>query len=147
MASSSSGCANPAWHSAQASPPAYHALYPPSFYYPAYPAHHDHDPRLIAILQHGALLEFDNFKLVESKYTGKSLQRWAASFADTFGHVDGVEAALEMMMMRNEGIEGDAARAFIATLVNALRDAQSAQPAARTPLRQLDRRDLGFDLR
>ena len=105
----------------------------PSAYYPAHSVPHDSyalqgDPRLLSIVQHAAKLELGKLKLLESKYRGKELRRWAASFADTFGHVDGVEAALGIVL-RNEGIEGDAAP-FVETLVHALRDAQSAQPAS-----------------
>ena len=132
MASSSSGSAHPSWYyNTPAYPSPYHAVpYPPHAYDAAQAAQHDFyalhgDQRLLAIVQHGALLDFDTLNLLESKYRGKDLRRWAASFVDTFGHADGVEEALNIVL-RNEGIQGDVAP-FISNLVSALRDA--AQPA------------------
>ena len=115
----------------QAYPSVYNALrYPPNAYDAALAARHDFyapqgDQRLIAIVQHGANLEFDKLKLLESKHRGEDLRRWADHFQQSFGDVDGVEEALNIVM-RNEGL-GDAAP-FISTLVHALRDKQSAQP-------------------
>ena len=129
---SSSGSAHPTWHyNTQTYPSPYHALpYPPNGYDADQAAHHDlyalGDQRLIAIVQHGAELEFDKLKLLESKYRGKELRRWADNFQQSFGDVDGVEEALNIVM-RNEGI-GDAA-AFVSILVHALRD-KHAQPAS-----------------
>lgn len=95
-------------------------------------AHHDFyalgDQRLIAMVHHGANLELDKLKLLESRYRGKEWRRWADNFKQSFGDVDGVEEALNIVM-RNEGIEGDSAP-FISTLVHALRDKPSAQPAS-----------------
>ena len=132
---SSSGSAHPAWHyNTQTYPSPYHAPlpYPPNGYDADQAAHHDFyafgDQRLIAIVQHGANLEFDKLKLLESKYRGKELRRWADNFKQSYGDVDGVEEALHIVM-RNEGMEGDSAP-FISTLMHALRDEPSAHPTS-----------------
>ena len=133
---SSSGSAHPAWHyNTQTYPSPYHAPlpYPPNGYDADQAAHHDFyafggDQRLIAIVQHGANLELDKLKLLESKYRGKELRRWADNFKQSYGDVDGVEEALHIVM-RNEGMEGDSAP-FISTLMHALRDEPSAHPTS-----------------
>ena len=139
MASSSSG-SHPAWHyNTQAYPSPYHTFpYPPNAHDAgAQAAQYDFhalrgDQRLLAVVQHAGLLNFDTLNLLESKYRGKDLRRWAASFVDTFGHADGVEEALNIVM-RNAGIQGDVTP-FISNLVSALRDAaQPAQPASAQP--------------
>ena len=136
MASSSSGSHPASHYNTQAYPSPYHTLeYSPNAYDAgAQAAHPDFyalrgDQRLIAIVQHGANLELDTLKLLESKYRGKELRRWADNFQRTFGDVEGVEEVLQIVL-RNQGIEGGDAAPFISTLVQALRDRQSALPAS-----------------
>ena len=134
MASSDSQSSWHPWHYSQAALSADRVLpHSPGVYHPALFPHHDADargdPRLLSIVQRKANLEFGTLKLLESKYQGKALRRWADGFAGTFGHIDDVGAALGIVM-QSEGVDGDAALPFIGTLVKALRDAQSAQLAS-----------------
>ena len=125
------------WHYAEAAPSAYHALsHPPGYHYPTLNTRqHDgepqHDPRLLPIVQQNANLEMSVLKLLELNYQGEALRRWADGYIQTFGRdVADAEAALRVVLW-NASVDVDAARPFVGTLVNALRDeAQSVQPAS-----------------
>ena len=127
------------WHYYDQAQPVYPAQdHPASAYHPAHlppnePGSRAHgDRRLQAVIQNKANLEFDTLKLLEAAYQSKRLRRWADGFRQSFGDVDNAEVALSIVL-RNEGINGAAARSFIETLVNALRNTESAQPAPEAP--------------